>query len=251
VTAERWFTDRELQEMARPTMDRAIELLAEGRGDEAAELCGEMKHEWRFLHDAMAEQILGLISFIADRLGEDAVEQAWQALLEPMWHDRAGKILAQDRRAIVKALAATWRAHSTSGVGPMPGSFTITEDDEKFTFAMNPCGSGQRLVRLGRYEASPLYGFTREAHDWSYDREGFPLYCSHCSFMNESLPIKWYGMPLYPSVPPLDYSSDPCTWYWYKNPDDIPEQYWRRYGATKPPAGSDRDSTGEEVKEPS
>ena len=49
------------------------------------------------------------------------------------------------------ALAATWRAHSTSGVGPKPGAFEIAEDDEKLTFTMNPCGSGQRLWRNRRY----------------------------------------------------------------------------------------------------
>ena len=71
---------------------------------------------------------------------------------------------------------------------------------------------------------------TEEAHDWSYGREGFPLYCTHCAFMNELLPIRWYGMPLYPSRPPEDFDHDPCTWYWYKDPADIPDEYWRRYG---------------------
>src|SRR6185437_3337891 len=98
----------------------------------------------------------------------------------------------------------------------------------------NPCGSGQRLVRNGAYEGLPDGGGTREAHDWSFGRKGFPLYCTHCSFMNESMPIQWSGYPLYPSEPPEDYSSDPCTWYWYKDPDDIPERHWQRYGATKP-----------------
>ena len=128
------------------------------------------------------------------------------------------------------ALAATWRAHSCSGTGPHPGAFTITEDDEKFTFEMNPCGSGQRLVRMGRYEGPNALGVTTAAHDWSYGREGFPLYCTHCSFMNESLPIRWIGYPLYPSDPPDDFGRDPCTWYWYKDPADIP----------RPPLGAPR-----------
>ena len=79
-------------------------------------------------------------------------------------------------------------------------------------------------------------GGTREAHDWSYGRKGFPLYCTHCSFMNESLPIQWSGYPLYPSDPPEDYSKDPCTWYWYKDPADIPERHWSRHGLTRMPA---------------
>ena len=52
--------------------------------------------------------------------------------------------------------------------------------------------------------------------------------------MNESLPIQWSGYPLYPCDPPGDYSKDPCTWYWYKDPDAIPERHYERYGAVKP-----------------
>ena len=66
---------------------------------------------------------------------------------------------------MVHALAANWRAHSCSGTGPNPGAFTITEDDEKFTFAMNPCGSGQRLWRNGAYEGPNGFGVTAEAHN--------------------------------------------------------------------------------------
>ena len=36
------------------------------------------------------------------------------------------------------------------------------------------------------------------------------------------------------SEPPQDYAKDPCTWHWYKDPDDIPERHWSRYGAVKP-----------------
>ena len=71
------------------------------------------------------------------------------------WRRHHDAIVALDRRELVGLLAATWRAHSCSGVGPNPGSFTISEDEEKVTFTMNPCGSGQRLVRNGAYEGLP------------------------------------------------------------------------------------------------
>ena len=207
---ERWFSDDELEQMSRPTMDRAIEALDRGDVAQARQLCEEMKHEWRYLHDLMAE-------------GRPDVEA----------------IASRDRKQIVHALAATWRAHSCSGTGPHPGAFRITEDREKFTFEMNPCGSGQRLVRMGRYEGPGALGVTRSGHDWSYGREGFPLYCTHCSFMNESLPIRWIGYPLYPSDPPDDFGRDPCTWYWYKDPADIPERHWTRYGVARDGGGVD------------
>ena len=227
---ERWFSEDELGEMSRPTMDRAIEALEAGDTEAALSLCKAMRHEWRFLHDVMAESMLGLVTYIQQQEGDDGVAAAWEESLRRGWKRDTGKILERDRREIVEALAATWRAHSGSATGQNPGAFTITEDEEKFTFAMNPCGSGQRLWRNGAYKGEDPYGVTEKAHDWSYGREGFPLYCTHCAFMNELLPIRWYGMPLYPSRAPEDFDHDPCLWYWYKDAADIPDEYWRRYG---------------------
>jgi hypothetical protein len=44
--SERWFTNEELKEMSRPTMDRVIEAIDAGDPDGAKRLCEEMKHEW-------------------------------------------------------------------------------------------------------------------------------------------------------------------------------------------------------------
>jgi hypothetical protein len=226
---ERWFSEDELREMARPTMDRAVEAIEAGDADAARALCEAMKHESQFMHDLLVDGMAGLISFVQEKLGDEGVREAWEWSLERSWKPQVEKIDRSDRRDIARALAATWRAHSTSGVGPNPGAFTIVEDDEKLTFTMNPCGSGQRLWRNGRYGPGG-WGVTDAAHDWSYDREGFPLYCTHCSFMNESLPLRWIGRPVYPSDPPEDFDRDPCTWYWYKDPADIPARHRERYG---------------------
>jgi hypothetical protein len=188
------------------------------------------------MHDMLVDGIAGLISFVHDRLGDEGVEEAWEYSLERSWKPTVEAIDGSDRRFIAKALAATWRAHSTSGVGPKPGAFEVGEDDEKLTFTMNPCGSGQRLVRLGKY-GEDGFGSTDGAHSWTYGREGFPLYCTHCAFMNEALPIRWIGYPVYPSDPPEDFEHDPCTWYWYKDPADIPERHFERHGGAADAGG--------------
>src|SRR3978361_257939 len=162
---ERWFTDEELHEMSRPTMDRAIEAIDRGDLDQARALCEAMKYEWRSLHDLMVEGVAGLISFVQDRMGDDGVADAWRYGSERGWKRDVTTIATMDPRAVAPALAATWRAHSGSGTGPSPGAFIVTEDDEKLTFAMNPCGSGQRLVRKGRYEGEGAVGTTKANHD--------------------------------------------------------------------------------------
>ena len=75
---------------------------------------------------------------------------------------------------------------------------------------------------MGRYEGADGHAVMEEEHDWSYNRKGFPIYCTHCTFMNEILPIQWIGYPVYPSDPPEDFDRDPCTWYWYKDPKTFP-----------------------------
>ena len=75
--------------------------------------------------------------------------------MERGWRRHHEAIDSLDRRELVELLAATWRAHSCSGVGPNPGSFTITEDDEKVTFTMNPCGSASALSATAPTRAGP------------------------------------------------------------------------------------------------
>jgi hypothetical protein len=234
---DRWFSDEHLAALARPTMDRAIEAIDRGDIEEARALCDDMRSEWLMLHDLMVESVAGLISFVQAEHGDDGVADAWRYTFERVWKKHHDAIDSLDRRKVVELLARTWRAHSGSGVGQHPGAFEIVEDDEKVTFVMNPCGSGQRLVRKGAYEGELSYGTTDEAHDWSFGREDFPLYCTHCTFMNESLPLEWGGLPVYPTEPPTDYTKDPCVWHWYKRPEDIPAEYFERYGYEKPETG--------------
>src|SRR5262245_36224746 len=124
---ERWFTEEELGQMSRPTMDRAVEAIDGGDAEAAKALCEAMKHESQFMHDLLVDGTAGLISFIKEKLGDEGVREAWEWSLERSWKRAVEKISESDRRDIAQALAATWRAHSTSGVGPKPGAFEIDE----------------------------------------------------------------------------------------------------------------------------
>src|SRR5437764_14240997 len=100
VMGERWFSDEELTELSRPTMDRAIDALDRGDVEEARALCEAMKHEWRYLHDLMVEGIGGLISFVQDRLGDDGVAEAWTYGQGRGWQRDVKAIAARDRKQI-------------------------------------------------------------------------------------------------------------------------------------------------------
>ena len=117
---DRWFSEEELEQLSRPTMDRAIEAIDAGDSSEARRLCAEMKHEWQMLHDLMASGVLDLVSFIQQRLGDDGVAEAWTESMGRGWRRHHDAIVALDRRELVGLLAATWRAHSCSGRRSQP-----------------------------------------------------------------------------------------------------------------------------------
>ena len=239
---ERWFDQEELDAMSRPTMDVLLEALDRGDTDEVRRLAERMKSEWGMLHDLLVEMVAGLATYVHRQEGDAGVAAAWEDTFERSWRSHVERTAELDRKQVVDLLARTWRAHSISGSGRHPAAFSVSEDDEKVTFDMHPCGSGQRLVLKGRYEGEGAYAVTTEAHDWSDDRAGFPVYCTHCSFMNEILPLRWIGLPLYPGHAPRDFTSDSCVWHWYKDPDAIPAAYAERYHETPVPTPRRRDA---------
>ena len=105
--AERWFSEEELGEMSRPTMDRAIEAIEAGDLEQAKALCEAMKHEWRFLHDMMVDGIAASMSWVKEHCGEEALGESQRWAMERYWKRSVHAIDARDRKEIVHLLAAT------------------------------------------------------------------------------------------------------------------------------------------------
>src|SRR5262245_2155253 len=100
--------------MSRPTMERANEETEAGDDGRAKQRCEAMKWESQFMHDLLVDGVAGLISFVKEKLGDDGVAEAWEYSLERSWKRPVETIDQTDRRTVAQALAATWRAHSTS-----------------------------------------------------------------------------------------------------------------------------------------
>jgi hypothetical protein len=226
------FKREELQKLSVPTMDRVLEELEEGNIEDAKKLCKIMKHEWLYLHDLIIENLGATIAFIVERLGEQAVYEMNREAMEKIWRQAVETMVKTDPRKVVENITNTLRAHSCSGVGQYPAKFTVQEDEEKFTFIADPCGSGGRMWRKGFFDPPRNYGYVTKAYPWSFGKKDFPYYCVHCSLMNELLPIEWIGYPINPMEPPSK-AQDPCIMYYYKDPHQIPAKYWERYNLKK------------------
>ncbi|MBW1893836.1 MAG: hypothetical protein JRF40_07110 [Deltaproteobacteria bacterium] len=231
-TRKKLFTDHELYWLSLPYPVRISKLIKQKRVDEAIQHCEDMKGSQILLHDFFADSCMFLWSWVGDNMGEETVEQMFRYIFSQsakrQYFDAAGAQVMP--HLTIDLLARSWRAHSCFGAGEHPGSFSITEDDEKFTFHLHPCGSGARLWRKGLYEKGEGGKVSEKIHTWTYQRKGFPYYCIHCSFLNEILPYESdYGFLLWP-VDPLKNKDDECAWHVYKDPAMIPDHYYKRLG---------------------
>jgi hypothetical protein len=220
---KRLFTDKELEEMGKRTLDLVLEAIDAGDKEKAKKLAQRMYKEFNYLHDGYFTWVTGLQTYIYQNMGIEAVEEA-----ERLAHTIESKIAfipsgQTDLRARVKGLVGGLRGH----LQPI----TVHEDDEKVTIAMEPCGSGERLIQKGGYEQG--LAKVKEQHRITWGMENFPLYCVHCPVM-EALDIERTGDFAF-----CHFVSDPigkehCQFVFYKDPANIPEDFYTRIGKKKP-----------------
>lgn len=225
-----------IEELCVGTPRKIDELIDSGNTDQAKAMVDYFRTEMLVVHDIYVQYVQDLLAFIAKNFGEEQVEAAFRAALGTWFAERYevyNKMTVEER---VQLTAEGMRCHLD---GPeRQGDFTLIEERERFVFRWDPCGSGGALRRRAEAEGKEVAS-AKEAHPWTWGKKGVCLYCSHCSLVNEILPIENFGYPNriteYPENP-----GDPCTWYIYKDPDDIPEEYYHRIGKTKPATRTDQ-----------
>ena len=217
------FTEKELKEMGTRTLDLVLQTIDSGNKEKAKELAQRMYKEFNYLHDGYMFWVTGLQSYIYRNYGIKALEEA-----ERQAHTIEAKVVFKppektDFRSLVENMASGLRGH----LQPI----TIIEDDEKVTLTMKPCGSGERLVQKGGYEV----GLARvtESHPITWGMPDFPIYCVHCPIM-EMLDIENTGDFRLTHIVHEPLCQDSCQFVFYKNPGDIPEEFYRRIGKQKP-----------------
>ena len=223
MTNKRLFTDKELKEMGTRTLDAVYAAIDAGDKKKAKDLALRMYQEFNHLHDGYFFWVTGLQSYIYRKLGIKAVEEA-----EREAHGIEAKVVftppeKNDLRSRVEHLASGLRGH----LQPI----TLTEDDEKITVTMEPCGSGERLITMKGYELG--LARVKEANPITWGQKDFPMYCVHCPVM-EMMDVENSG-----ELNTAHFITDPigkghCVFVLYKNNQDIPEEFYKRIGKKKP-----------------
>jgi hypothetical protein len=224
------------------------------QADAALAKLDEAKETWRQCHDRDVDHTYGLMHEIVERLGESALGPMWDRVLLPLFAWRYEKFdvdkHAWDEALEVLMLVAceAMRGHL---VGPgRTGDFELIETEDRFILRFDPCGSGQRTIRGDWIEGTPPrmeppYGWSvsRERHSWNHFQKGVCHYCTHCIRLMEEMSIDRFGYPVRTVDPPIypDTERDPakrqkCQWEMFKDPTQVPEEYYERVGRKKPAA---------------
>lgn len=227
MSRNRLFTDEELKEMGGRTLDLVQEAIEKGDRQKAKELANRMYEEFNYLHDGYMFWVTGLLTYIYRNYGIEAVEKA-----EREAHTIEAKTVfkpprEKDLRSRVEHMAKGLRGHLQPVV--------VEEDDEKIVLTMKPCGSGERIIEKGGYEPEVGLARIKDRHRITWGMKDFPIYCVHCPVM-EMLAIENAG-----DFGPVRLVSEPmrlgfCGFAFYKDPGNIPEEFYNRVGKKKPAA---------------
>jgi hypothetical protein len=145
------------------------------------------------IHDMMGDVASALLTFIAERLGEEAVEAAWRYVGETTWRPFFESFQATgDVQGFAESFIAFLHSHRYE--------FSVAEDAEAWVVDVHYGTSGERMLLEGKVTSSTRdghrrYGATERAHPWTLGYEGFPFYDVHAAVWMHLNPREW-GWPV-------------------------------------------------------
>jgi hypothetical protein len=220
-----------------PALPRALDALARRDGEEAVRQLEHMRYEYRVVHDLCVRWNQDLLTKVNELSGEEAVLESILRTCESVWLKRFSDWYDWPVMDRVYFTAEGQRAHI---VGTRRrGDITIIEEDDRFVFSFDPCGScgvmrrgdpetGRRMDRLATNQTP---------QPWTWFRSGVSWYGIHSPIAMEWIWMR-DGRP--PIRPHEGCDRDhPCRWYVYKDIAKTPAAFYERMGFD-PPAGSPR-----------
>lgn len=233
--------DDPIEELGISSYDRLRDAVKAGDTETALELIDYVQLEGKGLHDLYCDWVYGLLTWISDNYGEERlldVLQHSKQMISAVFLDQLKNL--KTKKQLVQWYTEQMRAHRS---GPEErGVLTVREEEDRFVILCDPCGAGGRMRRGSPVDGTPPrteppfnLGTTKKAYPWSWGKENVSYYCLHCSVWHEHMSMKATGVPtrLVEEYDPDD-PDKPCTLLFYKDPEKIPEMYYRRIGLEKP-----------------
>jgi len=223
---DRLFSEAELQEMGKRSVDRLTEAIEAGDTDKAKQIAKRMYNEFVSMHDLYRDWTTATLSAIGKRFGDQVLDEVMTEGVRAWWLPNLEKMSQSSTLSQrIKMFVAGLRGH----LQPMH----IEEDEEKVVIQMRPCGSGGRLVLEGKYEGPNAFLTVEKPQRMTYNRANFPVYCAHEPPM-ELVDIEKNGAPFVVVEPAAALGKEHCSFIIYKDKSKVPAKYYERLGLKKP-----------------
>jgi hypothetical protein len=209
---------------------------------EAIDLLDRMRLEFKNPHEVLVAWTQNLLTHIAETWGEPAVLESILETHQSIWGDRYEswpKMTPHEKLALT---VEGMRGGHFSGERRR-GDMTLIDQGDRYKMVMELCGSGGVLRRGDPETGRPAHpvggtGVNREPHRWTWQKSGVHWYCTHCCIAKEWLPGHETGRLLRPLDHVLDPQA-PCTWYVYKEDNQMRAYHYPRSGVDVPPDAPD------------
>ncbi|MBV9421740.1 MAG: hypothetical protein JOZ98_02435 [Solirubrobacterales bacterium] len=173
-------------ELERTSAEQAREALDRGDLEGARAAIDGILAEEKPIHDLYGDMCASFVTFIASTQGEEAVDEAWRHVGEDVWKPVLMQFKeAGDTAGLARAFAVFLISHRYD--------FSVFEDEEKWTFEVGFCTSGERMVVEGKVAGAGgdssghhRFGSTSRGYPWSLGLSGFPYYDVHS--------VRWFRL---------------------------------------------------------
>lgn len=183
------------EELVRSAPDRLRDAICAGATDTALAAVDDVLAEAVPIHDLMGDLTAALLTFIADRLGEEAVEQAWRYAGETCWRPFFEAFwAADDAEGFARMFVAFLHSHRYE--------ISVAEEPGRWVVHVHRGTSGERMLTEGKVAGDHgdpaghhTYGASRKAYPWTFGFEGLPYYDVHSAVWMHLQPQEW-GWPV-------------------------------------------------------
>lgn len=217
-------TPEELAMVAKKPSEEAIEAVEKTGDQDALEKVKQLASMAAAKDLMVRGWVTEALSMLYKKCGPDPVREVWMNSFLPMFKADPDSFWNSSFHDRVLSCINGLRFSLDASVK------VVDEDDEKLSFVMTPCASGQQLMESGIYngtcvccDADPITGGLNH----------FPIYCTH-NPVADLARIEACGYLQNVTEFPENVATCSCTYVIYRRKEDIPEKYYTRLGLKKP-----------------
>jgi len=139
---------------------------------------------YKNFHDRLVLWCNYLLEYISSRMGEEAVGEALNYLVEKIYYERFKSWVGCSADELLDKLTNSHQGNFSD--------FEIAREKDRYEIIIHNCGSGGLINKnLGR-DACRI---TSKPYDWAFNHSGVLYYCGHASLFNKM--FKELNLPIF------------------------------------------------------